>query len=406
MRVFLKIILSALIIIGSTTPTVLYAQEQTSEISRKIIKTTEILSPEKINALELIYSVDFTEVDLPDFLYSIELHNNSNLKSFLEEDFITYIEDDVPVHIQAEVVDWGIEHIHADDVWETSTGSGVTIAVLDTGVELTHDDIRHNLLPGYDFVNDDADPSDDNGHGTHVTGILTAQQNNIGLRGVAYRSEIIPVKVLDTNGDGYLSDIIAGINYAIEKKVDIINMSFGTTEETESLQAAIKLAYNAGIILIGAAGNENGDDCFYPGAYPEVMCVVAIDKENEILSFSSIKGDIAAPGDAIYSTYLNKTYKRFSGTSMATPFVSGTAALLKSACRECSAEEIRNAIQSTALDLGEIGFDSIYGNGLINAEKSLEYVSALHEPTQTISMKDRVLERFKAFVSTLKFDSI
>lgn len=404
MRVFLKIVLSTFLLIGSIVPSVTFAQEQTSETFRKIVKTNVILSTEKIRALELIYSIDFSEVELPPFFYNIEVPESFNIQSFLKEEFVVYIEDDIPVQIQAEVIDWGITHIHADDVWPTSTGSGVRIAVLDTGVDIDHEDIRFNLLAGYDFVNNDTNPSDDNGHGTHVTGIIIAQQNNIGLRGVAYQSEIIPVKVLDENGDGFLSDIIAGINYAIEQDVDIINMSFGTLEEVESLHDAIKLAHNAGIILIGAAGNENGDDCFYPGAYPEVICVVAIDEQNEILSFSSTKGDISAPGDSIYSTYLDGTYRRFSGTSMATPFVSGTAALLKSVCAQCSVSEIRDAIVTTATDLGESGFDTIYGNGLINAQRSLDYVKSLYRTSQTLFINDTVLERFRIFLSTIRVD--
>ena len=209
------------------------------------------------------------------------------------------------------------------------------------------------------------------GHGTHVSGIIGAKNNGVGLVGVAPDTSLYAVKVLDSTGSGYVSDIISGIDWAITNKMDIITMSLGTKSDVAALHNAVDSAYTQGVLVVSAGGNDGagGDTIEYPARYSSVIAVGAVDKTNKRAYFSSTgkELEVSAPGVNIQSTYLNGQYATMSGTSMATPFVAGDLALLKQAHPTYSASQLRSLLQQKVIDLGRKGRDSSYGFGLIQA---------------------------------------
>lgn len=249
---------------------------------------------------------------------------------------------------------------------------GVKVAIIDTGIDYTHPDLKANYKGGYDFVNDDSYPMDDNGHGTHVAGTIAALDNDIGVIGVAPDADLYAYKTLNRRGRGLISDINAAIDQAITDDMDIISMSLGGGY-SESQESLCKKAYDAGIVIVAAAGNEAGD-VIYPAAYSSVIAVSATDYNDIITYFSNFgdEVDLAAPGVNIYSTYLGGRYATLSGTSMATPHVTGTVALLLSTgAGEWDPAKVRSQLQSTATDLGAEEYDYYYGHGLVNAANAL-----------------------------------
>ncbi|WIY58994.1 S8 family peptidase [Bacillus arachidis] len=241
---------------------------------------------------------------------------------------------------------YGINLIKAKDVWNSSEkGDGVVIAVIDTGCHVGHPYLKNSIIGGYNFTNDDnGDPQifeDYRGHGTHVAGIIAAGENEIGNVGVAPRSKILVLKTIDAYGKGSYNKVIKALIYAMDwvgpngEKVSIINMSLGGIVHREDLYTVIKEARNKGILIVVAAGNEgdgNTDtiEISYPGFYQEVIQVGAVNQLGEISLYSNtnINLDFVAPGDNIVSTFLDGKYAELTGTSMATPFVSGALALV------------------------------------------------------------------------------
>lgn len=253
--------------------------------------------------------------------------------------------------------------IDALEAWQTSKGSeDVVIAVLDSGVDFTHEDLRENMwtrparlaayaddelgtindLNGYNGTDAIADPMDDNGHGTHCAGIIGAEgDNGIGISGINQKVKIMPLKFLGRGGFGSTNDAIEAINYAIDRKqkgvnIRIISASWGSTSRSQALEDTIRAAGEAGILFVAAAGNDGSDNDrrpHYPSNYdlPNVISVAALDRSDELAGFSNfgVKAvHIAAPGKDILSTWLNDGYREASGTSMATPYVSGVAGLI------------------------------------------------------------------------------
>lgn len=258
--------------------------------------------------------------------------------------------------------------------------SKVTIAVIDTGVDLDHPDLRDNLVAGYDFVNRDADPNDDNGHGTHVAGIAAAIPfNNQGIVGVAGGAKIMPVKVLNANGSGNSLDIYLGIMYAVKNGADVINMSLGSGAPSQLIKEAVEYALAQDVVVVAATGNDGWDVVGFPAAFDGVIGVGAIDWIGGFLftNFSNYgpETDLMAPGVDIISIYpyeldLNDGnqdgYTLLRGTSMASPFVAGMAALLRAENRDLTYDEIQQALEANAYDLWLPGRDDSSGAGVIN----------------------------------------
>jgi subtilisin family serine protease len=291
-----------------------------------------------------------------------------------------------------QVLEWNIDRIDAELAWNTSRGTSVKVAIIDTGIDKDHPDLMANLKGGINFVPRGwkVDPEawdDDNGHGTHVAGIAAAVDNEIGVIGASPEAYLYAVKVLDRTGSGYVSDVIAGIQWAIDNDMDVINMSLGTDSDIQSLHDAVDAAYAANIVVVAAAGND-GDtdpdsDVDYPAAYSSVIAVAATDSEDIRASWSSdgTEVELAAPGVEVRSTWKGGKYKVLSGTSMASPHVAGTVALILATSVPSTYDadsdgfwdpvEVRAVLQETADDLGDSGFDVYYGYGLVDSEESV-----------------------------------
>lgn len=322
------------------------------------------------------------------------IENNMRLKAF------AVTPDDTHYNLQA----WNYEMINLPEAWVIQKGNtNVIVAVIDSGVSLSHEDLAGNLVAGYDFVDDDDDPSDSGyhekmpfSHGTHVAGIISAVTNNgKGVAGVAWNVKIMPVRVLGPDGSGDVGDIASGINWAVAHGAHIINLSLGgnipAVYGPQVIKDAIDAAVNQGVTVVAAAGNESTSVAF-PANYQPVIAVAALNDGGLRANYSNYGPEIcvAAPGGGattdpedgvtlnIYSTYYEKTssgetnkYEYLSGTSMACPHVSGVVALLYSK----GIEAIRERLQATAYDLGDPGKDDLYGYGRIDAYAALNGVN-------------------------------
>lgn len=266
---------------------------------------------------------------------------------------------------------WGLNAVRAPQAWSYGDASGQVVAVVDTGVDLTHPDLASALVPGYDALSGTPGGQDLNGHGTHVAGIIAAVAGNgVGGAGVALRAKIMPVRVLDASGSGWSSDVAAGITWAVNNGATVINLSFGGTTEDTVLSQSIAYALSKGVPVVAAAGNEgdNGNPVEYPAATPGVLAVGAVDASGAHASFSNTGSyvGLVGPGVGIFSTWLGGGYAVLSGTSMAAPFVSGALAMARAADPTLSPSQLRAVLTSTAADLGTPGVDPVFGAGLVD----------------------------------------
>ncbi|ALC89255.1 serine protease [Bacillus sp. FJAT-18017] len=273
----------------------------------------------------------------------------------------------------------GVELIQAPEIWGETKGEGITVAVLDTGCDIDHPDLKDRIIGGRNFTSDDrGNPdifNDYNGHGTHVAGTIAAGANEFGVIGTAPEANLLIIKVLAKNGSGQYKWIIDGINYAVEQKVDIISMSLGGPNDVPELHDAIRNAVRNNILVVCAAGNEGDgkddtNEFAYPGCYNEVISVgsITLDRRSSDFSNSNNEIDLVAPGEKIMSTYLNGKYAALSGTSMAAPHVSGALALIKvlatrSFDRKLSESELFAQLIKRTVPLGNS--QRLEGNGLV-----------------------------------------
>jgi subtilisin family serine protease len=279
--------------------------------------------------------------------------------------------------VQADEVPWGVERISASpalrNAYGLGNGAGVKVAVIDTGIGRTssgtvHPDLAAAYKCGYDFVNDDPYPWDDNGHGTHVAGILAAGENDSGVVGVAPGVRLYALKVLDARGYGYYSDFIAALDWCIKYGVRIVNYSGGGSPSL-ALERACSRARAAGVTIVAAAGNGGGGPLVYPAGYPSVISVGSTNEFDERSADSNTGAelDLVAPGENILSTYMGGSYVELSGTSMAAPHVAGAAALFAGRTLVTEPRSVQEYLQATAVDLGPGGRDTGYGYGRVSA---------------------------------------
>lgn len=318
------------------------------------------------------------------------------IEGLLKNPNVTRVELDIDVYaVDAELDNsWGVKHIGAGVVHASNKGTGIKVAVIDTGIDWNHPDLNANYKGGYDFVNKDSDPMDDNGHGTHVAGIVAAVDNGIGVVGVAPEVALYALKVLGADGSGSYSDVVAALQWAVNNKIQVTNNSYGSSGDPGvTVKAAFNNAYTAGVLHVAAAGNAGnplgkGDNVIYPARWASVIAVAATNQSDTRASWSSTGPavELAAPGVDVYSTYWDDTYKTLSGTSMASPHVAGTAALVMVAYPGWTNVQVRSQLQSTADDLGAVGKDNLYGYGLVNAYK------AVPPPLATGSIKGTVTD--------------
>lgn len=308
---------------------------------------------------------------------------------------IAAVEPDVAVaaHGEYDVV-WGVNRVKAPVIHSGAwigpdvapvpiRGLGIRVAVLDTGIDYTHPDLWANYSGGYDFVNNDNDPRDDQGHGTHVSGTIAAVIDGAGVVGVAPEVDLFAVKVLNSSGSGSFSGIISGLDWCINNNIQVVNLSLGSSSDPGStVKAAFDRAYAAGIVVMASAGNSGAgtDTVGYPAKYDSVIAVASTTSSDAISSFSSTGPavEVAAPGSSIYSTLNGGGYGYMSGTSMACPHATGVMALiLGSGLSDLNGNGVRNddaraILQATTLDLGTAGRDNVFGYGLINAEQAVK----------------------------------
>jgi len=273
-------------------------------------------------------------------------------------------------------------------VWKETQGEGITVAVLDTGCQMDHEDLNGRLINGYNFNGDTETINDTHGHGTHCAGIIAASNNDLGMVGVAPKAKVLVIQVLGRGGRGSMGDVAKGIDFAIEQGADIISMSLGSPSSSNAVHAAIKAAYKKGIPVICAAGNS-GDigRLDYPARYPETISIGALDENKDRTSWSQTGPalDFMAPGVEIYSTIIGNRYAKMSGSSMACPWAAGVVALMLSSLKKewqakygtpyalssTNVERIRIQLKKTAIDMDEVGKDIKTGWGLINPPKAV-----------------------------------
>jgi subtilisin len=262
---------------------------------------------------------------------------------------------------------WGIARVHAPAAWKKSRGAGAKVCVIDTGIDRTHPDLAANVKGGWNAIAKSDDFTDDNGHGSHVSGTIAAVGDDTGVVGVAPKASLYGVKVLDAQGSGTFDDVIAGMQWAVDHKMQVVSMSLGASQGNQALADMVAAMTKAGVTLIAAAGNS-GDSVGYPAAYPGAIAVAASDNNDQLADFSSRGPEVAviAPGVDVKSTYMKGGYETLSGTSMATPHVSGLAALYVATHGRATPASIRVALAKASKKLPGIP-DIGQGAGLPDA---------------------------------------
>ncbi|MEN9226471.1 MAG: S8 family serine peptidase [Thermostichus sp. HHBFW_bins_43] len=339
------------------------------------------------------------------YLFDVEAHHQGStrrlVKQLTNEALIEYAHPNY--QFQAAFVpndrlypqQWNLRAIHMPEAWDVSQGEGVTVAVVDTGVTRVSDLAQTEFVKGYDFVDDDENPEDLQGHGTHVAGTIAQSTNNAyGVAGIAFKAKIMPVRVLDANGFGSLSDVVEGIRYAADHGATIINLSLGSRASAQLMQEAVTYAHSKGVTVIAAAGNENSNQVSYPARYEHVIAVSATGPNGEKAPYSNygVGVDISAPGGAKTQEHpeygiLQQTINRrnpsealfayFQGTSMATPHVAGVAALIQAQGVK-DPDKVEEVLKMSAMPV-ENDKQNFYGAGRLDAAKALARATGQQE---------------------------
>ncbi len=351
--------------------------------NRKIVVFKEGLSnSEKEAVIDVVGARKIKNLDLVKAAV-INVPSKTVLEKLSSNPAVLRIDDDVIVEAAGQVLPWGVNQVDAELVWPLgNTANPIKVSIIDTGTSKNHPDLKNNVKGGVNTISPSKSFSDDNGHGNHVSGIVAAVNNSIGVVGVAHQADLYGVKVLNRYGSGFLSDVIEGIEWSINNGMQVINMSLTTSSDVQSFHDAVTAAKNAGVVVVAAAGNASGPVTF-PAVYSEAIAVSATDSSNNIASFSN-RGpeiDLAAPGVDILSTYKDSSYAIISETSMSAPHVAGVAALVLNTPvgtydanlnGKWDPDEVQKKMQDRAVDLGAAGFDNLYGWGIVNAYNAVQ----------------------------------
>lgn len=307
---------------------------------------------------------------------------------------VVYAEPDQPIHLDDSVAhfsssasatststsNWALNDIQATEAWKLGTGSGVVVAVLDTGVSATHPDLANRVLPGWNFIQNDANASDDAGHGTFVAGLIAGSTQS-GPTGVAPGASILPVKILDASGVGSTASFVAGINYAVNSGARIINVSASGASDSTALDDALSFAESRGVLVVASSGNDANEQNPYPAAISTVLAVSASDRDDKLAGFSSFGPyvDLAAPGVDISSSWWSLSggdgHATASGSSASAPLVAGAAAIVAGLRPDASAATLREIITESAKDIESPGIDAKTGFGLLDAYTAAQIAS-------------------------------
>ncbi|MBP1992834.1 S8 family peptidase [Paenibacillus eucommiae] len=381
-------------------PTQVQLAQITREINARSVRqlaSTYVFIAEGMEAKQLIdyfskWNVDYVE---PHYLYL----TNDTIHETKKMDQSPAVSDNleanfVPNDQLFKRYQWNLPLIETTQGWQVTRGAeDVIVGVVDTGADLNHQDLKDHLVQGYNVVEQNDTPDDDVGHGTHVTGVISAVvNNNLGVAGMTWYNKVMPVKVLDQSGAGSTYSVAEGIIWATDHGAKVINMSLGNYADSSFLHDAIRYAFDRDVVLIAASGNDNTEQPGYPAAYPEVLAVAATDAQNNRASFSNYGDyiDVAAPGVNIASTYLGNQYAALSGTSMASPHVTALAALIRSTNPNLKNTEVYDVIRQTAQDLGPAGKDNDFGYGIIDVVQALQAAS---------NQKNRSVNTLPQFIS-------
>jgi len=358
---------------------------------REDIPATEIR--DELKAISQKYKVVphlNSEFSLADHIYIVEgnkklLNALKNSKLAKETEYIepNYVYSAFEVPNDPEYnKQWNLRSINVESAWDETKGSGVTVAVIDTGVSQVPDLKDTKFVKGYDFVNDKIDASDDAGHGTHVAGTIAQSTNNgYGVAGIAYEASLMPLKVLAASGGGTVADIAEAIKFAADNNADVINMSLGGPGESQIMEEAIDYAHRKGVFIVAAAGNSNQNSASYPARYPHVIGVSAVDSAGVKAPYSNFGAgvDIAAPGGSENGKILQETidpetgkaiFEGYQGTSMASPHVAGVAALIKASGAK-EPDEILNILKQSARVVQEDPLNH-FGAGHLDASAAVK----------------------------------
>ena len=350
-------------IILSSSQGMAYANVNKDGTTKRILIQYEHGSQNTEKKLKSINSRNFKRLKDKE-LFATEL-DSAKLNSIYNDSNIQYIEEDSVVQKLDDRITWNVRAVNADSVHKINVfGEGIKVAVFDTGIDTNNNDLI--VSGGISFVDGVQSYDDDNGHGTAMAGILAASMNKQGLVGVAPKIELYAVKVLDKSGKGYYSSIIQGIDWAIKNHIDIITMSFGGAQYSNILYEAIREATYNNILVVAASGNDGSTNILYPASYPDVVCVGATDRNNDIAKFTNtgIQMDLVAPGVDVDSVNREGTAVKVSGTSAAAQHAAGVAALTWSVDRNLSIEQLKAVLYKNATSLGNT---DKYGWGLVNA---------------------------------------
>ncbi|MCX6583845.1 MAG: S8 family serine peptidase [Candidatus Aminicenantes bacterium] len=278
--------------------------------------------------------------------------------------------------MKTDFVNWDLSLLSIDKIWEYTKGEDIKIAILDTGIDLSHPDLKTGIKDTYDFTGGGS-VADIYGHGTHIAGIIGARSTGSGVIGIAPESELLIAKISDNENFKSLTQITKAVNWAIENNARIINLSLETNVNNNSLHNALKVAVEKNIFVIASTGN-NKYTVKFPACYDEVIGVGSVDYDGKSYIVSQYSGrgkeiSVVAPGECIQSCWIDKGYKKESGTSMAAAFVSGCVALMLSYQKKNplsneigNQKALKKLIEQTSIDLGPTGFDYAYGYGMIN----------------------------------------
>jgi subtilisin family serine protease/putative cell wall-binding protein len=309
--------------------------------------------------------------------------------AWAEPDYLLTVLDEgqaaaVSVNDPLTVQQYALDRMHVREAWSIETGASNVIAVLDTGAWAGHPDLAGRLVAGYDFVNGDSNPADDNAHGTWVSGIIAAKANDgYGIAGISWSDKVMPVKVMDENGTGWTSHLAAGIRWAVDHGASVINMSIGGYANAQVLREAVDYAWAHDVVLVAAAGNNRSAGHVYPASFPHVISVTATQADDEFTNWSNYGADVdvSAPGGSVLTTNCNRTtvstckytgmHIVISGTSFAAPNVAGVVALIRARNPSWANATVVSRLQTTADDLGYAGWDNRYGHGRVNASRAL-----------------------------------